>query len=84
HRRGLAFWLAGIPAPLLWGAVMGILAYLPLVGAGIVWLPVALYLFIQGDYAAGAILCVSGLAIASSITWFGPSSSVKPRSCTRC
>ena len=61
---GLAFWLAGVPVPLLWGAVMGILAYLPLVGAGIVWLPVALYLFVQGDYAAGAILCVSGFVIA--------------------
>lgn len=61
---GLAFWFAGIPAPLLWGAVMGILAYLPLVGAGIVWLPVALYSFTQGDYAAGAILCLSGFVIA--------------------
>lgn len=61
---GLAFWFAGIPSPLLWGAVMGILAYLPLVGAGIVWLPVALYSFMQGDYAAGVILCVSGFAIA--------------------
>lgn len=61
---GLAFWFAGIPSPLLWGAVMGILAYLPLVGAGMVWFPVALYSFMQGDYAAGAILCVSGFAIA--------------------
>jgi len=61
---GLAFWFAGIPVPLLWGAVMGILAYLPLVGAGIVWLPVALYSFIQGDVAAGVILCVSGVIIA--------------------
>ena len=60
----LPFWFAGVPVLLLWGAVMGILAYLPLVGAGIVWLPVAVYSFIQGDCAAGAILCVSGLAIA--------------------
>jgi len=61
---GFAFWFAGMPVPLLWGAVMGILAYLPLVGAGIVWLPVALYSFIQGDVAAGVILCVSGVIIA--------------------
>ena len=61
---GFAFWFAGMPVPLLWGAVMGILAYLPLVGAGIVWLPAAVYLFIQGDYAAGGILCVSGFVIA--------------------
>lgn len=61
---GFAFWLAGIPGPLLWGAVMGILAYLPLVGAGIVWLPIALYSFIQGDFSAGAILCFSGFLIA--------------------
>ncbi len=61
---GLAFALAGVPAPLLWGATMAVLAYLPLVGAAIVWGPVALYLFIQGRYGAVVILCVAGMLIA--------------------
>ncbi len=61
---GLAFWLVGLPSPLLWGAVMGVLAYLPFVGAGIVWMPVALFLFLQGDYRSGVIICVAGAVIA--------------------
>jgi len=61
---GLAFWFVGLPSPLLWGAVMGVLAYLPFVGAGIIWMPVALFLFLKGDYGSGAILCVAGAVIA--------------------
>lgn len=61
---GLAFWVLGLPAALLWGSIMAILAYLPLVGATIVWAPVALYLFLQGRYISGTILCVAGVIIA--------------------
>ena len=61
---GLAFWIAGLPAALLWGAVMAVLGYLPLVGAALVWAPVAAYLIIQGNYVSGTILCVAGFIIA--------------------
>ena len=61
---GLAFWFIGLPSPLLWGAVMAVLAYLPFVGAGIVWMPVAMILFLQGDYRSGVVLCVAGAMIA--------------------
>ena len=42
---------------------MAVLAYLPLVGAALVWVPVAAYLFIQGNYVSGTILCVAGFII---------------------
>jgi len=61
---GVAFWMLGIPAALLWGTAMAVLAYLPLVGAAIVWGPVAAYLFFQGNYISAAILCIAGLIIA--------------------
>jgi len=61
---GLAFWLLGLPAALLWGTVMAVLAYLPLIGATIVWGPVASYLFLQGRYVSGAVLCIAGVIIA--------------------
>jgi len=61
---GMAFWFIGLPSPLLWGAVMGVLAYLPLVGAGIVWLPAAVILFLKGDYTSGVVLCIAGIVIA--------------------
>jgi predicted PurR-regulated permease PerM len=61
---GFAFWLVGLPAALLWGTLMAVLAYLPLIGAAMVWGPVALYQIIQGHYAAAAILCLAGVVIA--------------------
>lgn len=61
---GIAFALVGLPTPLLWGAAMAVLAYLPLVGAAMVWGPVALYLFFQGRYGAAMVLVVAGMLIA--------------------
>jgi predicted PurR-regulated permease PerM len=61
---GLAFWLVGLPSPVLWGAVMTILAYLPLVGAGLIWIPAAGYLFWQGAYLKVIVLVVVGAVMA--------------------
>jgi len=46
---GLAFWVLGISGVLLWGALMALLSLLPVVGAGLVWLPVAVGLFMTGS-----------------------------------
>ena len=40
---GLIFWWLGLPAPILWDAVMGLLAIVPVLGAFVVWLPVAIF-----------------------------------------
>jgi predicted PurR-regulated permease PerM len=61
---GMAFWLIGLPAPVLWGAIMAILAYLPLVGAGLVWIPAAGYLMWKGAYGKALILVGFGVVIA--------------------
>ncbi len=60
---GMAFFVVGLPAPILWGSVMAILAYLPMVGAGVVWLPAALYLVLQGAYWKMAVLVTAGTFI---------------------
>jgi predicted PurR-regulated permease PerM len=53
---GLMFWALGLPAPVLWAAVMFVLSILPVVGAGLVWLPAAAYLALAGRWlAAGAL-----------------------------
>lgn len=61
---GLAFWSVGLPSAVLWGAVMAIFAYLPLLGAGLVWIPAAGYLFWQGAYLKGGFLVAVGVVIA--------------------
>lgn len=61
---GLAFWAVGLPSAVLWGAVMALLAYLPLVGAGLVWIPAAAYLFWTGAYLKTGVLVAFGGVIA--------------------
>ncbi|HEY4273943.1 MAG TPA: AI-2E family transporter [Rhizomicrobium sp.] len=60
---GLAFWVLGIPAPLLWTVVMAFLSLLPAIGAGIVWAPVAIYLLATGSVWQGVFLFAYGILV---------------------
>jgi predicted PurR-regulated permease PerM len=60
---GLIFWLLGIPAAFLCGVVMTLLSLIPLVGAGLIWAPVAVYLFAVGDWGQGLVLTVFGVGV---------------------
>ena len=60
---GFIFWALDIKAPLLWGVIMTLLSLVPMIGAGLVWLPVALYLFAIGDYTSATTLVVFGVAV---------------------
>ncbi len=60
---GLIFWFLDVQAPILWGGVMTILSLVPLVGAGLVWVPVAIYFFATGDFQSGIILTAFGVGV---------------------
>ena len=45
---GIYFALMGLVSPVLWGAVMAVLAFMPIVGVGLVLLPTALILWVKG------------------------------------
>lgn len=53
---GLIFWWLGLPAPILWGAVMAALSFLPMLGTGIIWVPAAGFLALQGHWIKATIL----------------------------
>ncbi len=57
---GFIFWALGVPAPVVWGVVMGVLSLIPAVGAFVVWLPVAIYLYSTGDWGRASILVAFG------------------------
>jgi predicted PurR-regulated permease PerM len=57
---GLMFGLLGIPAPVLWGTVMGMLSVIPYAGSFVVWAPVALGLAFSGEWGKGLILAAWG------------------------
>jgi predicted PurR-regulated permease PerM len=60
---GLIFWLLGINAALLWAVLMAFLSLLPAIGAGLVWMPVALYLLATGSFLYGVILIAYGFLV---------------------
>jgi predicted PurR-regulated permease PerM len=64
---GIVFWIIGIEAPLLWGVVMGFLSLLPAIGTGLIWVPVAIYLFATGQIWQGAVLAGCGVFIIGMV-----------------
>lgn len=60
---GLAFWFLGVRAPLLWAVLMTFLSLLPAIGAGIVWLPVAIYFLATGSIWQGVFLIAWGVLV---------------------
>jgi predicted PurR-regulated permease PerM len=64
---GLAFALLGIDGPVLWGAIMGIVALLPLVGATLVWLPAAVWLALSGSVVKGIVLAGVGVLVLGNV-----------------
>jgi predicted PurR-regulated permease PerM len=57
---GLMFWLLGLPAPIVWGAVMAVLATIPVMGTFVIWAPAAVFLGITGAWGKAAILVAWG------------------------
>jgi predicted PurR-regulated permease PerM len=67
---GLAFWLLGLPSPLLWGVLMIFLSMIPMAGAFIVWVPAALYLGLTGEVGKAIMLAVWGALVIGSVDNF--------------
>ena len=62
---GMVFWWLGIAAPFLWGVVMALLAVVPMLGAFVVWLPVAGFLALEGSWGKAFFLIAwGGIVIA--------------------
>ncbi len=60
---GIAFWLLGVHAPVLWAVVMAFLSLLPAVGSALVWLPVAIYFLVIGATWQGIVLITFGVLV---------------------
>ena len=59
--------LLGVEGALIWGAVMALLSIIPAVGTILVWLPIALVLFANGQMIEASILIFSGIFIIGMI-----------------
>ena len=62
----IGFLIAGIPAPVFLGFATFFLSFLPM-GAPVIWIPAAIYLFAQGSIGWGIFMVLWGLLLVSSI-----------------
>ena len=64
---GMAFRVVGLPAATLWGAIMGVLALIPMIGPPLVWVPAAAYLIITGSVAQAVVLAAFGALVIGTV-----------------
>ena len=55
---GAGYFVAGVPAPVLCGALTSVAALVPVVGTGIVWVPLAVLIAINGAYLKALLLAL--------------------------
>ena len=67
---GLAFWLFGVPSPILWGVVLAFVCMIPIAGSFFVWLPASIYLILTGHWTKGILLILWGALVISTIDNF--------------
>ena len=60
---GIGFFLFGVSSPLFWGFVMALLALIPFLGTGFVWIPAAVYIIFQGVVTNSTWLIVKGVGL---------------------
>jgi predicted PurR-regulated permease PerM len=61
---GLGFWIFGFPNPIFWGFIMAILAFVPMLGTALVWLPASLIqLSLGNNFGAIGMLLYGGIIV---------------------
>jgi predicted PurR-regulated permease PerM len=64
---GLMFAIASVPSPVIWGLVMTVFSVIPMVGVGLVWIPVGMALLFFGQVWQGIFVLSFGAGIISTI-----------------
>ena len=66
---GTLFAIFGLKSPFLWGVIMGLLAFLPILGIGVVFIPAAGILFLNGRIGAGIFFIIFYLLLSGGIEY---------------
>ena len=70
---GIGYWVFGIDEPFFWAVISAMLSIIPVIGATIVWVPLALFLYINGNHwqaVALSIYFVAGVGLLDNVLRF--------------
>ena len=65
----VGYWIFGVNDFVLWGFLTGVFAFFPIVGTTIIWLPIVIYLFSQGNNGAGIGLAIWSLLVTGNVDY---------------
>jgi len=66
---GIVFSIFGLHSPFLWGVIMGLLAFLPIIGIGIVFIPAAIFLFLKGRIGASIFFVIFYIVLSGGVEY---------------
>lgn len=69
---GILFAIVGISSPVMWGSVMAFLAFIPVVGPSLIYIPAGIILLLSGSPVTGIIILVVGLGISQIDNFLRP------------
>ncbi|KKR21670.1 MAG: putative permease PerM family protein [Candidatus Moranbacteria bacterium GW2011_GWA2_39_41] len=67
---GVLFVVTGVSAPILLALLMTLSSVIPAIGAGLVWLPVGLFMMLTGNVMSGIIIILFGALVISTLDNF--------------
>ncbi len=64
---GIAYWLIGVPSVIFLSILTGICSFIPLIGTGIIWVPVALWALVALGWGKALFLTIWCIVITGSV-----------------
>ncbi len=65
----IGYWIFGINEFVLWGFITGVFAFFPIVGTTLIWAPLVVYLFSQGNTGQGIGLLIFSLLVTGNVDY---------------
>ncbi len=66
----IAYFFAGIEFSIFWAFLTFIASFIPIGGASLVWVPLAIYIFLTGSLVKGIVFTIWGVAVISMVDNF--------------
>ena len=65
----IGYWIFGINEFVLWGFITGVFAFFPIVGTTLIWAPLVVFLFSQGNTGQGIGLLIYSLLVTGNVDY---------------
>ena len=73
----LGYWIFAVPDWAMWGFVTGVFAFFPFLGTMIIWIPLAGYLFMQGNTWPAIGLSIYSIVVTGNVDYIARLSHMK-------